>query len=281
MFQPAVPLGGYAGWKAFERTIDRQVEAYSSQSSVQRDLEYFHKHIGAVATVDDLIRDRRMLTIALGAFGLEDEIAKKAIIRRVLSDAPEERSALVNKMNDPRWRQFAKSFGIVDGSRAPAWPRSARDAIVSMYLERSFERAVGDQEASFRLAMNFRREIREIAGGANVERVGWVQILGRRPLRTVLEAALILPQEIAQLDVDKQRAMFERKAMQTFGESSPRAFLDDANVELAIQRYFAVDSAASPQGGYLPGASALTLLRGTALSAGASINLIMSNRVGN
>lgn len=281
MFQPAVPLGGYAGWKAFERTIDRQVEAYSSQSSVQRDLEYFHKHIGAVATVDDLIRDRRMLTIALGAFGLEDEIAKKAIIRRVLSDAPEERSALVNKMNDPRWRQFAKSFGIVDGSRAPAWPRSARDAIVSMYLERSFERAVGDQEASFRLAMNFRREIREIAGGANVERVGWVQILGRRPLRTVLEAALNLPQEIAQLDVDKQRAMFERKAMQTFGESSPRAFLDDANVELAIQRYFAVDSAASPQGGYLPGASALTLLRGTALSAGASFNLIMSNRVGN
>lgn len=281
MFQPAVPLGGYAGWKAFERTIDRQVEAYSSQSSVQRDLEYFHKHIGAVATVDDLIRDRRLLTIALGAFGLEDEIAKKAIIRRVLSDAPEERSALVNKMNDPRWRQFAKSFGIVDGSRAPAWPRSARDAIVSMYLERAFERAVGDQEASFRLAMNFRREIREIAGGANVERVGWVQILGRRPLRTVLEAALNLPQEIAQLDVDKQRAMFERKAMQTFGESSPRAFLDDANVELAIQRYFAVDSAASHQGGYLPGASALTLLRGTALSAGASINLIMSNRVGN
>ncbi|NWG92195.1 MAG: DUF1217 domain-containing protein [Parvularculaceae bacterium] len=219
-----------------------------------------------------------MLAVALGAFGLEDEIGKKALIRRVLDEGTENPRSFANRLNDSRWKAFAGAFSFGNAAGAPTWSLSFREMITAKYVERSFERAVGDVDASFRLAMNFRREARAIAGGENVDRVGWLQIMGQRPLRAVAEAALGLPPSIAQLDIDRQRAMFEAKAEQTFGSKSARVFADAENVEAAIRRFFAATSAKAAQTDYSSGATALTLLSGASLSAGAAIGLILSNR---
>lgn len=281
MFQPAIPVGGYAGWKIFERVADKQLSAFADQASVQRDIAYFRDHVGEASSAAELVGDRRLLSVALGAFGLEDEIGKKALIRRVLEEGATDPRSFANRLNDPRWKAFAAAFSFNDVGGAPSWSPSFKESISSRYVERAFERAVGESDQSFRLAMNFRREAKLIAAGPNVDRVGWLQIMGQRPLRAVAEAALGLPASIAHLDVDRQRAMFEEKAEKVFGTKSAKAFLESENVDLAIRRFFALDSATNTQAGYSSGATALTLLASASPSSGAAaIGLILSNSSG-
>ena len=277
MFQPAIPLGGYAGWKVFERSVARQKEAFGDQAAVRRDLAYFNGKISSIRTPEDLVRDRRLLSVALGAFGLEDEINKKAFIRRALDEGVLDPRSFANRLNDPRWRAFATAFSAENLALGRFELSSAREDISTRFIERSFERSVGDVDQNFRLAMNFRREIKAIASSANADRVGWLQIMGQRPLRAVVEAALGLPSSIANLDIDKQRSLFEKKAEAVFGTASPKAFLEDANVEQALRRFFARSEIEAGPGANTRGAAALSLLGGSALSAGAQIGLIISN----
>ena len=277
MFQPAIPIGGYAGWKVFERSAARQKEAFGDQAVVQRDLTYFKEKISSIRRPEDLVRDRRLLSVALGAFGLEDEINKKAFVRRALDDGVLDPRSFANRLNDPRWRAFATAFSAENLALGRFELTSARDDVAARYIERAFERSVGDVDADFRLAMNFRREIAAVASSANADRVGWLQIMGQRPLRAVVEAALGLPSSIANLDIDRQRALFEQKSEAAFGTASPKAFLEDANVELALRRFFARSAIEAGPGTETRGAAALSLLGGSALSAGAQIGLIISN----
>jgi len=277
MFQPAVAIGGYAGWKIFDRGATRQLQAFENQESVQRELAYFSEKISLISSPEQLIRDRRLLHIALGAFGLDSEIDKKAIIRRVLEEDVGDPGSFANRMNDLRWRSFAASFSAENLKSGRLKLMSVRDSVAERYVERAFEKAVGDADPDFRLAMNFRREVKAIASGVNADRVGWLQIMGQRPIRTVIEAAFGLPASTANLDIDRQRLIFERKSEGLFGVRSASAFLDDANVELALRRFFTKAGAQADASAGVRNAAVISLIAGSPLSAGAQIGRIISN----
>lgn len=277
MFQPAIPIGGFAGWKVFERTASRQVTAFENQAAVQRELKYFREKIAAARSPADLVADRRLLSVALGAFGLEDEIGKKAFIRRVLDEGVLDPRSFANRLNDPRWRDFASAFSAGNLAFGHFEQSAARDGVAARYVEHAFERAVGDVDQNFRLALNFRREAKAIAAGPNADRLGWLQILGQRPLRAVVEGALGLPSSLVNVDIDRQRAEVERRAEAVFGTKSPKAFLEDESIEKALRLFFVRTQTQAGQGPELRGAAALSLLGGSPLSASAQVELIVSN----
>lgn len=270
-FIPATPIGGYAGWRVFERSAPNQLKAFERDAGFQRDVDHFRTRIASATDSGALLGDRRLLKVALGAFGLDAEIGKRAIIRRVLDEGAAQPEAFANKLSDPRWREFARAFGYGDlGGPNVDLPGFA-DRIVAAYRERAFEAAVGESEGDFRLALNFRREAKAIAGGSNVDRVGWFQLLGQRPIRAVLERAFNLPTAVATLDIDRQRAIFEEKAQALLGSASPAALRDDKAIDAVLRRFFA----AAETGNLAPstrGAAALTILSGAA-------GLIQSNAV--
>jgi hypothetical protein len=259
-FSPAINAGGFAGWLAFERTSDRQFAGYEKSPTLQRELSYFRDNIDKVTTASALVSDRRLIALALGAFGLESEASKKAIIRRVLEESPDDPASIANRLNDPRWRQFARTFGFASG--APNFSSAAfQSEIADRYARRSFEIAVGEADADFRLALNFRREIRAIAQGANVDQAGWFQVLAQQPVRRVIETAFGLPEAFASLDIDRQRAILEQKAERAFGQRSASAFADQATVDLTLRRFF-LSRTATPLPSTSAGVAALTLLSG-------------------
>lgn len=269
MFTPVVPFGGFAGWKVFERTAARQFAAFEKSPELQRDLAYFRDKIGSVTSAEALVADRRLLNVALGAFGLESEIAKKAIIRRVLEQPPGDPKSFANRLNDPRWRAFARAFGFAS-SAPPLSSKAFQSDIEARYAERAFESAAGEADANIRLALNFKREIKAIAEGASVDRSGWFQILGQQPLRRVVETAFGLPESFASLDVDRQRAILEEKAAQSFGGRSPAVFASAETVDATLRRFFLRDAAqAAPTTGR--GVAALTLLTAPGAAPAASL----------
>jgi hypothetical protein len=70
-FQPLIPLAGYSGWAFLNRTMDSQKSAFNESNEIKRDTEYFKENIGSVESAEDLMSDRRLLSVALGAFGLD------------------------------------------------------------------------------------------------------------------------------------------------------------------------------------------------------------------
>ena len=257
-FQPVVPLPGIAGWRFLERTQGAQQAAFEKGPELQRDLAYFQEKIGEVGSAADLVADRRLLKVALGAFGLEGEIDKKAFIRKILEGGTTDPAAMANRLTDKSWSKLTAAFGFGDPGGAKTGQVGFAPAIAAAYKTRAFEAAVGDADNNMRLAMNFRREIAELAKGAGGS---WYSVLGSKPLRQVIEKAYGLPTAFGQIDIDQQRDVLMDKTSALFGSDALSAFQDPAAVEKVINRFLARAQIEEGAIGNSPASAALTLLR--------------------
>jgi Protein of unknown function (DUF1217) len=253
-FQPAIPLAGIAGWRFLQRTQAAQQAAFEKGPELARDIAYFEEKIGEVTSAAELVADRRLLKVALGAFGLDAEIDKKAFIRKVLED-PE----FAGRMTDPAFEKLASAFGFAAGARTGEAGFAAK--IVAAYKTRAFESAVGDADNNMRLAMNFRREMAELSA-EGTEGASWYAVLGSKPLRQVFEKAFGLPSQFVQVDIDKQLAVLADKVGALFGDDTLAVFKDEAAVEKIITRFLARAQIEDGVRSNSPAAAALALLQG-------------------
>ena len=275
-FQPVIPLGGYAGWRILDRTLERQQDAFNNSPDIQRDIEYFRDNAATLADdVSNLVTDRQLLTVALGAFGLGDEIDKRAFIRKILEEGTFDSKSFANRLNNPDYIEFATTFGYGNGGFLVT--DSFIDNIVDRYQEQAFEAAVGNADTDQRLSLNFRREIPDVVGNSVSPDAAWFKVLGNIPLRTVLEKAFGLPAETSQLDVDQQKEIFERKAQSLYGDSSPVVFLDPDNIEDAIRRFHVRQEVERGPNASTPGFAALTILQSSTIGSIGGANLVLSN----
>lgn len=260
-FQPVLPTAGLSGWRFLQRTLPMQSQAFAKAPALQRDTAYFEQKIGTIKTADDLVSDRRLLRVTLGAFGLQSDIDSRAFIRKVLADGVEDPKALSNRLTDERYKKLAQAFGF--GAATP--PRTGQPGfgqqIAEMYRRQQFEVAVGDQDETLRLALNADRDLPDLAAGSGSENARWFRIMGTPPLRTVFETAFGLPKGFGRLDVDQQREVFRDKARQQIGMESLDQLADPAMRDKLIQRYLLRASVAESMATG-PGAIALTLLQG-------------------
>lgn len=258
-YQPIVPLSGIPGWRFLERTQAKQQAAFEKSPQIARDIAYFQDKIGKVETAADLVGDRRLLNIALTAFGLEAELDKKAFVRKILESDLSDQASLANRLTAPGMRQMAEAFGFgrEQGPRVGETGFAAR--IVSAYKTRAFESAVGNASNDMRLAMNFRREIADLA--TSDSQAGFYRVLTSKPMREVFQKAFNLPSDFSKIDIDQQRSVLETRTRQMFGEGGLTVFAKPEAVEKMISRFLVrsqIDASAAPASG---AASALSLIQ--------------------
>lgn len=266
-FAPVLPVGGYAGWKFLNRTMAAQKAAFTGTAATQRDTAYFRDKIGSVKTADELVSDRRLLSVALGAFGLEADIGNKAFIRKVLSDGTLEPAALANRLADKRYLELSKAFGFGDFKTPRTQLSDFADKILASFETRSFEAAMGEQNGDMRLALNARRELATLAGKSSSVDTKWFTVMGSPPLRKVFETAFGLPASFAAIDLDQQLGTFKNRAERFLGSSDPAQFTDPAKVEDLVRLFLLRSDSASVQATAGKNASALALLQPAATGA--------------
>lgn len=261
-FQPVVPLSGLAGWRFLERTMERQQDAFNKSPEIRRDVDYFVQKIGEIDSAEALVADRRLLKVALGAFGLQDDINNTFFIKKVLADGAEAKDALANKLADKSYLKLAEAFGF-GGTGAPRTQQPGfGEEIRQAYLTRSFEVAVGTQDDSMRLALNMERELQDIAARDISDDARWFSVLGSVPLRKVFDTAFGLPKEFAALDLDRQLEVYRDKARALFGGSDLARLADPETRETLLKTFLIRAEAGAVAGGYSPARTALTLLGG-------------------
>ncbi|MCE8006477.1 MAG: DUF1217 domain-containing protein [Aestuariivita sp.] len=238
-FQPVVPLAGIAGWQFLQRTYDNQFEAFNQSVVLQRDTDYFRENIQNVLTAETLIADRRLLSVALGAFGLSEDINNKAFLQRILEDGTGSRDALANRLSDERYREFSDGFGFGPNQLIQTILPDFAELIIHRYKTQQFEQAVGNQDETMRIALYAQRELVEIAESTRSQDAQWFSVMGLPPLRTMMEKALGLPASFGQLDIDKQLVVFQEKAREKLGTDRLSELVEPETLERLTNTYLA------------------------------------------
>lgn len=262
-YQPVVPFSGYAGWAVLQRTKENQQEAFNASSDIQRDVDYFRDNISEVTSAEELVSNYRLLKVALGAFGLDDDINNKYFIERILDEGTLDANSLSNKLSDKRYLKLAEAFGFGNVNTPKTLQGDFPDEIVSSYQNKQFEIAVGEQDANMRLAMNIDTELTEIANKDTTNNGRWYSVMGNEAVRSVLETALGLPSSVSSLDLDQQLGIFRDKAKQYFGNSEISQFSDPENREDLVKLFLIRAELNAGSKGTSAASNALALLTGS------------------
>lgn len=237
MFTPVIPSGGVTGWAFLNRTLDAQKKTYIADDSLKRDADYFRKKIGTVKTAAALVSDRRLLSVALTAFGMEDEINNKALLVKVLEGGTLDNRSLANRFADKRFYEFSKAFGFGDFPVPNTGLSDFADKIIAQYDQRRFENAVGEQDGDMRLALTARRELSALARRKMSGDAKWFTALGSAPLRKVLQTALGLPSSFTRVNLDKQLVVLKARAEQRLGSADLSALADPVKLEGLVRMF--------------------------------------------
>jgi len=276
VFSPVIPASGLLGWNFLQTTLTRQEEIHSKTPEIARDVDYFKENIGNIKTLDDFMGDRRILKVALNAFGLGEEINKGAFVRKVLEEGTEDRSSFANRLANSDYLALAETFNFSDGDLSLS--DSIVDQISANYQRQDFEIEIGEVNDTMRLALNFERKIDDYVGQGSSEAGGWFQIMGSLPMRQVVEKAFNLPSSFSSLDIDRQQEIFSDKMNAKYGDKSIEAFSDPEVVDDLIKNYLLRQEIESGPSALTPGSTALSLLGGGGgVGSSGLFNLILSN----
>jgi len=273
MFQPVIPLSGIGGWKFLQSTYTRQLDSFTRSPQVRNDRDYLIERVSGGISLDDFMADKRLLRVAMTAFGLAGEEWKGGFIRKALEEAADPESTFLARLNNPKYTAFAQSFIPFNGQIVLS--SSQLSAVAVKFENESFEIAVGAVDDTMRLSLNYQSEIPELVGNSSSDAAIMYKLLGDVPVRTVLESAFNLPTDIVSLNIDQQAKIFEERITRTLGIKDLSELNSPEVIDKVIRRYHAMESIQNGASSYSSASAALTLL-GNGVGSQASQNLFLS-----
>ena len=261
MYQPVLVGTGIVGWQFLQRTYDRQLESFAQSAQVQRETDHFAEKIDEIRTAEELVSDRQLLTVALGAFGLEADLDNRYFIQKMLAEGTTADDSLANRFADDRYREFSEAFGFGPGEIPRNLLSGFADGIIEKYTAASFEVATGEQDDSMRTALYAQRVLGNVVNVESSADEKWFTIMSQPPLRSLFQTALNLPSQFGQIDIDQQLEVFKDRASRQFGSDDPADFADPEFMDDIINTYVARAQLESFSSGQSSGNIALTLLQ--------------------
>ncbi|TJZ92493.1 DUF1217 domain-containing protein [Paracoccus gahaiensis] len=231
----SVGATGLVGWKIVQRIEARQIQAVARDPVVQRATTYFRDTISRTTQAEDLVKDYRMLSTALSAFGLEADLPNKAFIRKVLESDVSDRSSLVNRLADKRYLRLAEAFGF----GAKAVPGDLGETVSTAFVQREFERRIGEGDDSLRLGLNARRELQRMGERDSTDRTLWFEVIGNAPLRKVFQGAFGFSESYGRLPIDRQLEEYTKASERLLGSSSFKDISSPEAIDRLVQTYMA------------------------------------------
>ena len=137
------------------QNLSRMQAMTAASPDVKTATAYYAANIGQVTSIDQFVGNYRLLSYALNAYGLSDQINNTALIKQVLEGGVTDPKALANTL--PQWKSFATAFNFVANGAASISTPSAISATESSYAEQTLETNQGQQDVGVQLALYFNR----------------------------------------------------------------------------------------------------------------------------
>ena len=244
-------MPGLVLYKSLQSSQTKRFEEYAERPTVNREVEYFAAEIKNIESADDLVDNYRLKQFVLQAFGLEELQNSNGLLKRVLTDDLGAEDAFAYRMRDPRFVEIASALRLDRGVETIT-SDAAIGEIIERYLVQGFELDIGEQNIATRQALYFKRSIKD------VENV--FQIMADPTMKEVVRVAVGLPEQINQIDFDKQTEQFESKV--DVDRLSDEEYIEDLVTKFLIRKDAEAASAAISQGGGIVSLFAATPLPG-------------------
>jgi hypothetical protein len=142
---------------AVSHNLSRYQAMTAAEPAVKTATAYYEANIGSVKSIGDLVGNYRLLSYALNAYGLGDQINAKGLITKVLEGGVSNPRSLANTLPNSQWKAFAAAFNFVDSGATPPSSTSTVKTTTSDYVEQQLESDQGDQDVGAQLALYFQR----------------------------------------------------------------------------------------------------------------------------
>ncbi len=142
---------------SIENNLARYQKMVANEPSVKTATEYYAANIGNVKSISDLVGNYRLLSYALTAYGLGDQVDNKALVTQVLEGGVSSSKALANTLSNPNWAKFAAAFNFAADGASSISTSSAVSATEAAYGEQTLESQQGQQDVGVQLALYFQR----------------------------------------------------------------------------------------------------------------------------
>lgn len=229
-----------------------------NDAMVKRDTEYYLANISKVKTIDAFVKDYRLFSYAMKAYGLEDMTYAKAFIKKVLTEGIADTKSMANKMTDKRYMEFAKAFDFAAKGDKATSETSATTEAVSKYYQQTLEKKEGEQNEGVRLALYFKRKASSVTTTMG--------LLADKALLKFVQTTFSIPTGASKADLDLQVRNLEKHL-------NIKDLQDPKKVDKLIQRFAAMYDMNNVSAAT---ASPVLTLFSEPAEAGISVDLMMS-----
>jgi hypothetical protein len=181
-----------------ENNLARYQKMTAAEPAVKTATAYYQANIGKVTTVQGLVSNYRLLSYALQAYGLGDQVDDKALITKVLEGGVTNPKSLANTLPNPAWKAFAAAFDF--GATGAAAPNSASSVATTTndYVEQQLESDQGETDPGVQLALYFARVAPTVTSAYG--------ILGNQNLLEVVQTIFGLSSTASTSQIDAEAA---------------------------------------------------------------------------
>jgi Protein of unknown function (DUF1217) len=139
------------------QNLPRMQTMTADQPAVKTATTYYEANIGSVTSVSGLVNNYRLLSYALSAFGLGNEVNSKALVTQVLEGGVSNPKSLANTLSNQQWKAFAEAFDFTDAGATPPSNAQSVKTVTGDYVEQQLESNEGAQDPGVQLALYFQR----------------------------------------------------------------------------------------------------------------------------
>ncbi|OJF94012.1 DUF1217 domain-containing protein [Pararhizobium antarcticum] len=164
--------------------------------------KYYSAEVGKLASLDDLLDNRRLVDFILVAAGIDPEEIETDYVRQMFESDLDDPDSFVNTEPDTRYRELVASFNfnvagqIEKPTSGQIQSRRGLIDTMDLYLNQTLEETEGEDNAGVRLALYFQR----MASSVN----NAYDLLADSALLQVIQTTFNIPSEMSSADVDLQ-----------------------------------------------------------------------------
>lgn len=190
-------------YQLLTRNLPRALSLKAAEPTVALETKNFLATIPTIKTVDAFLKNTRVFTYAMTAFGLGDMAYAKGFMRKVLTEGLVNSTSFANKLNDARFVAFAKAFDFDSYGPLATSRTAARQDVADKYVRQALEVDEGAQNEGVRLALYFQREAPSVKSAYG--------LLADPALWKVVKTIYGFPDAMASADIDKQASAVKQR----------------------------------------------------------------------
>jgi hypothetical protein len=146
-----------AAYLSVTQNLARYQAMTAAEPAVKSATAYYEANIGKVASIQDFVGNYRLLSYALDAYGLGDQVNNTALVAKVLEGGVSDPNSLANTLSNSNWKAFAAAFDFAGAGASSVSSASAVKTTTTDYVEQQLESDQGAQDVGVQLALYFQR----------------------------------------------------------------------------------------------------------------------------